>query len=236
MNAVQKSKRTIQTVEIGVGELGFTLIELLISSTLALVLMLTTTTILFQALEFADRQRLRPVLNDKAREIFDLLGDGGCCDTATSPQERLRGMRDRGVFSAGQASKLRGLADEGNNARLQLDHVNDSSSGSFIPIGPETSNVTINCRGEDNPLQGCSSSNSTITVRGFLAQDLRMFKNGEISDAKDRSIDDDERGQENRTIEVEFMLIHPHQANRTRFSSDEIRESYRTIFTFNRSQ
>ena len=48
MNAVQKSKRTIQTVEIGVGELGFTLIELLISSTLALVLMLTTTTILFQ--------------------------------------------------------------------------------------------------------------------------------------------------------------------------------------------
>ena len=69
-----------------------------------------------------------------------------------------------------------------------------------------------------------------------LAQDPRMFKNGEISDAKDRSIDDEERGQENRTIEVEFMLIQPHQANRTRFRSDEIRESYRTIFTFNRSQ
>jgi len=234
MNAVQKSKRTIKAVETGVGELGFTLIELLIASTLALVLMLTTTTILFQALEFADRQRLRPVLNEKAREIFDLLGDGGCCDTASSPPERLRGMRDRGVFSAGEANKFRGLADEGNNARLQLDHVNDSSSGSFIPIGPETSNVTINCRGEDDPLQGCSS-NSTITVRGYLAQDPRMFTTGNTN-SQDRSIDDNERGQENRTIEVEFMLIQPHQANRTRFRSDEIRESYRTIFTFNRSQ
>ena len=234
MNAVQKSKRTIKAVETGTRELGFTLIELLIASTLALVLMLTTTTILFQALEFADRQRLRPVLNDKAREIFDLLGDGGCCDTASSPPERLRGMRDRGVFSAGEANKFRGLADEGNNARLQLDHVSDSSSGSFIPIGPETSNVTINCRGEDDPLQGCSS-NSTITVRGYLAQDPRMFTTGNTN-SQDRSIDDNERGQENRTIEVEFMLIQPHQANRTRFRSDEIRESYRTIFTFNRSQ
>ena len=60
-------------------EHGFTLLELLIASTLGLILMLTTTTILFQAVEFADKQRLRPVLNDKARAIFDLLGDGGCC-------------------------------------------------------------------------------------------------------------------------------------------------------------
>ena len=77
MNAVQKSKRTIKAVETGTRELGFTLIELLIASTLALVLMLTTTTIIFQALEFADRQRLRPLLNEKARQTFDLLGDQG---------------------------------------------------------------------------------------------------------------------------------------------------------------
>ena len=93
-----KSKRN--SGELDADELGFTLIELLIASVLALVLMLTTTTILFQALEFADRQRLRPALNDKAREIFELLGDGGCCDEFTNNDRhgRLLGMRDRFFF------------------------------------------------------------------------------------------------------------------------------------------
>ena len=236
MNNFQETKSTIPAVETGTRELGFTLIELLIASVLALILMLTTTTILFQALEFADRQRLRPVLNEKARQIFDLLGDGGCCSTqivsGVSRPPRLSGMRDRGSFSPASASDLR-HTELGNEYRLQLD-VGSDDRYSFTPIGPETSGISINCRGEDDPIQGCSA-NATIAVRGYLARDPRMFTTGNTN-SQDRSVDDDERGQENRTIEVEFMLIQPHQANRTRFRSDEIRESYRTIFTFNRSQ
>jgi len=226
------------TREARVKEFGFTLIELLIASTLALILMLTTTTILFQAVEFADKQRLRPVLNDKARAIFDLLGDGGCCTqdniAISSRRDRFFGMRARKDFSAAAAGDLRG-----DGYRLQLDRpALDIPTGifqsaqSFTPIGPEISDFTINCRGQDDPVQGCSA-NSSKSVQGFLARDPRLF----TSDGDtDRSIDDDQRGLQNRTIEVEYLLIQPHQANRSRFRSDEIRESYRTIFTFNQSK
>ena len=232
MKVFEKSKNEISATQLEVGEVGFTLIELLIASTLALVLTLTTTTILFQALEFADRQRLRPVLNDKAREIFDLLGDGGCCYPNVAPgvrPPRYSGMRDRGNFSPNSASVLRhtGL---GNEFRLQLDGGSNGQIAS-TPVGPETSSFTINCRGIDDPIQGCNA-NTSKTVRGYLARDPRLYTSDGDSD---RSIDDNGRGQENRTIEVEFMLVQPYQANRSRFRSDEIRESYRTIFTFNHS-
>lgn len=218
-------------------EHGFTLLELLIASTLGLILTLTTTTILFQAVEFADKQRLRPVLNDKARAIFDLLGDGGCCTSKdidrSGRRDRFFGMRARSDFSPGSAGDLRG-----DKNRLQLDRPKifigngQGFARSFTPIGPELSDVTINCRGQDDPIQGCSA-NASKSVRGFMARDPRLF----TSDGNtDRSIDDDQRGLKNRTIEVEYMLIQPHQANRSRFRSDEIRESYRTIFTFSQSQ
>ena len=221
------------TGEVAADELGFTLIELLISSVLALVLMLTTTTILFQALEFADRQRLRPALNDKARETFELLGDGGCCDEFTNNDRhgRLLGMRDRFSFDR-EASSLGGTLNE---YRLQLDDPIDFDI--LTPIGPQISQFTIECRGKDDPIQGCGVLGSFRTVRGYLARDPRLYvdtdSGGNISD---RSVDDDERGIKNRTIETEFMLIQPYQANRARFRSDEVRETYRTIFTFNRSE
>ena len=236
MSKFQETKSTIKAAQTGTGELGFTLIELLIASVLALILMLTTTTIIFQALEFADRQRLRPLLNEKARQTFDLLGDGGCCSTQIVPgvsrPPRLSGMRDRGSFSPASASDLR-HTELGNEYRLQLD-VGSDDRYSFTPIGPETSGISINCRGEDDPIQGCSA-NTTKTVRGYLAWDPRVFLTGNTN-SQDRSIDDNQRGLQNRTIEVEYLLIQPHQANRTRFRSGEIRESYRTIYTFNQSQ
>ena len=186
-------------------EHGFTLLELLIASTLGLILMLTTTTILFQAVEFADKQRLRPVLNDKARATFDLLGDGGCCTDKriafSSRRDRYFGMRARKDFSPGSAGDLRG-----SESRLQLDRPTlDFGDGrpvgarDFAPIGPELSAFTINCRGQDDPIQGCSA-NASKSVQGFLARDPRLF----TSDGDtDRSIDDDQRGLQNRTIEVE---------------------------------
>ena len=226
-----KTKRT--SGEVDADELGFTLIELLIASVLALVLMLTTTTILFQALEFADRQRLRPALNDKARETFELLGDGGCCDEFTNNDRhgRLLGMRDRFSFDR-DASSLGGVLNE---YRLQLDDPIDFKV--LTVIGPQISQFTIKCRGDDDPVQGCGVLGNTRTVRGYLARDPRLYVDIDSSgDTSDRSVDDDERGITNRTIETEFMLIQPYQANRARFRSDEVRESYRTIFTFNRSQ
>ena len=210
------------------GELGFTLIELMIASVLALILLLTTTTILLQTVEFAERQRLRPVLNDKAREIFDLLGDGGCCDAINSPPEPLLGMRDRSTFSQGRASDLR------NAYRLQLD--NPSNGAPATVIGPEISQLSINCRANGDPVQDCVGT-GTQTVRGYLARDPRLYVDTDSGNAtSDRSLDDAERGTTNRTIEVEILLVQPHQANRTRFRSDQVRESYRSIFTLNRSQ
>ena len=146
-------------------------------------------------------------------------------------------MRARKDFSPGSAGDLRG-----DGYRLRLDrpslNIQDDSftifriAQPFTAIGPELSEFTINCRGQDDPIQGCSADASK-SVRGFLARDPRLF----TSDGDtDRSIDDDQRGLQNRTIEVEYLLIQPHQANRSRFRSDELRESYRTIFTFSQSQ
>ena len=233
MRKLNELRTKPKTGEIDADELGYTLIELLIASVLALVLMLTTTTILFQALEFADRQRLRPALNDKAREIFELLGDGGCCDEFPNSDThgRLLGMRDRFSFDR-EASSLGGVL---NDYRLQLDDPIDFNI--LTVIGPRISRVTIECRGDDDPIQGCGVLGNTRTVRGYLARDPRLYVNTDSSgNTSDRSVDDDERGITNRTIETEFMLIQPYQANRARFRSDEVRESYRTIFTFNRSQ
>ena len=233
MRKLNEFKTKRKSGEVDADELGFTLIELLIASVLALVLMLTTTTILFQALEFADRQRLRPALNDKAREIFELLGDGGCCDEFTNNDRhgRLLGMRDRFSFDR-DASSLGGVLNE---YRLQLDDPIDFKV--LTVIGPQISQFTIKCRGDDDPVQGCGVLGNTRTVRGYLARDPRLYVDTDSSgDTSDRSVDDDERGITNRTIETEFMLIQPYQANRARFRSDEVRESYRTIFTFNRSQ
>ena len=233
MRKLNELRTKPKTGEIDADELGYTLIELLIASVLALVLMLTTTTILFQALEFADRQRLRPALNDKARETFELLGDGGCCDEFPNSDKhgRLLGMRDRFSFDR-EASSLGGVL---NDYRLQLDDPIDFNI--LTVIGPRISRVTIECRGDDDPIQGCGVLGNTRTVRGYLARDPRLYVNTDSSgNTSDRSVDDDERGITNRTIETEFMLIQPYQANRARFRSDEVRESYRTIFTFNRSQ
>ena len=233
MRKLNEIKTKRKSGELYADELGFTLIELLIASVLALVLMLTTTTILFQALEFADRQRLRPALNDKARETFELLGDGGCCDEFINNDRygRLLGMRDRFSFDR-DASSLGGALNE---YRLQLDDPIDFKI--LTVIGPQISQFTIKCRGDDDPVQGCGALGNTRTVRGYLARDPRLYVDTNSSgDTSDRSVDDDERGITNRTIETEFMLIQPYQANRARFRSDEVRESYRTIFTFNRSQ
>ncbi len=201
---------------------GFTLIELLISAVLALVLLLTTTTILFQTFEFVDRQRIRPVLNDTAREMFDLLGDGGAVGT-----NDLLGMRDRSTFAEANASSLRA------NNILQLDNPTSSPTVNYTSIGPETSSVTINCRATGNPVAGCVGT-GTQAVQGYLARDPRLYIDS--GGTSDRSLDDAERtASTNRTIEAEILLIQPHQANRERFRPDVLRESYRTIFTLNRT-
>lgn len=215
--------------ELHAGELGFTLIELMVAATLALILMLTTTTILFQTFEFADQQRLRPVLNDKAREYFDLLGDGG-----TVTAGRLLGMRDQSDFLQTSAPSLRGTASH----RLQLNNPDIPIPATLI--GPETSPVTINCDAVEDPVQDCGASGTTQAVDGYMARDPRLYvhtQNGGVSGDSDRSVGDAERksGPDDRTIEVEILLIQPYQANRTRFRTDQVRESYRTIFTLNRS-
>lgn len=117
---------------------------------------------------------------------------------------------------------------------IRLD--NPSSGAPVTVIGPEISELTINCRANDDPVQDCVGA-GTQTVRGYLARDPRLYVDTDSgSVASDRSLDDDQRGATNRTIEVEILMVQPHQANRTRFRSDQVRESYRSIFTLNRSQ
>lgn len=232
MKKARENRRSLLCLPEKTKQTGFTLIELLVASVLALVLMLTMTVIIFQTIEFTEKQKLRLVLNEKAREIFDLLGNGGCCDNVNTPPRNLSGMRERKDFPEANIPSLR------DDNRLRLD--NPIVGTEFNKIGPETSPITINCRAQGDPVQDCLAD-STRTVKGYLARDLRLLGpeivdlNSSVNRA-DRIPNDQQRNLTNRIVEVEFFLIQPHQANRTRFSSNEIRESYRTIFSYNRSQ
>ena len=232
MKKAREIRRSLLCLPEKTKQTGFTLIELLVASVLALVLMLTMTVIIFQTIEFTEKQKLRLVLNEKAREIFDLLGNGGCCDNVNTPPRNLSGMRERKDFSEANIPSLR------DDNRLRLD--NPIVGTDFNIIGPETSPITIICRAKDDPIQDCLADN-TRTDKGYLARDLRLL-GPEIVDLNssanraDRIPNDQQRNLTNRIVEVEFFLIQPHQANRTRFSSNEIRESYRTIFSYNKSQ
>jgi prepilin-type N-terminal cleavage/methylation domain-containing protein len=210
------------------GELGFTLVELLVASVLALILLLSTTTILFQTFEFADRQRLRPILNDQARAFFDRLGDGGRDDGNVV----LLGLRDRGSFDI--STDNANLREEN---RLRLNNTDPDPDIGYSQTGPKISSTVVNCRGTDDPVEGCGADGTTLTVNGYLARNPRLYINADIAGgASDRSPNDDERGNQNRTMETEILLIYPYDANRKRFRSDQVRESYRTTFGFYRTQ
>ncbi|MDP6343958.1 MAG: prepilin-type N-terminal cleavage/methylation domain-containing protein [Alphaproteobacteria bacterium] len=222
------------------GEAGFTLLELLVASLLALILLLTTTTFFFQSIEFADQQRVRSVLNAQARAAFDMLGDGAVLDP-TDASTYVHGFRNStNILGEDNGDFLR-QHDYDSNASLDdvhyLSFAQDFDGAEVTDriVGNRFSPHTVNCDGVDDPVDGCTA-NGTVDSRGFLARAPRLYLDGTgtvYSPAvnSDRSIDDADRDNANLTEEVEIRLTTPHNLNRQRFRTDDVSESYRTIFS-----
>jgi type II secretory pathway pseudopilin PulG len=222
------------------GAAGFTLLELLMASLLALILLLTTITFFFQSVEFADQQRVRSVLNAQARATFDMLGDGAVSDP-TDASTYVHGFRNSAnTLDEDNGDNLRRHDHDGNGSLDDVHYLSfaqdfDSAEVANRIVGDRFSPHTVNCDGIDDPVVGCIIG-GTVDSRGYLARAPRLYINGNGTVysprvSSDRSVDDSDRDNANLTEEVEFRLTTPHNLNRQRFTTEDVSESYRTIFS-----
>ena len=187
---------------------GFTLIELMIASVLALALILPALAIAYQFVDFADAVESRVRVNAEARQIFDLLGDGGV-DIENGPgndgTDFVYGYRGRFTTESVASHE---------NYRFMLDSNGLKLRASQIP------DVTVACKAKDDPLPGCKNASDVVTVKGWLGEEVQIER-------KDRSTNW-------RTVETDVTIKDHFRDQKQRSPDGEATERFRTIYTLNR--
>jgi prepilin-type N-terminal cleavage/methylation domain-containing protein len=221
---------------------GFTLLELMVASVLGLILLLTAMTMLFQALRLSDLQEVKPTLNHQAREMFDMLGDGGYVSGTFVPGMRGRlapdTIEDDNTGGDAPASSPYGSGDvelavsDASAHRLVLFPGATNQGGQAKLRSSKIHDLSIACNGADDPVPACNST-ADATIDGYLYEDPVFYIDGDEFSNSDRSVNDDRRNIANRTIEVTITVIQPYLIGRNALQVDEITETYRTIFTRN---
>ena len=208
----------------------------MVAASLSLILLLVVTGLLFQSVEYAEKVKARPFLNAKAREMMEMLANGGYDSTTGNDVIALRGFAaHQGTTPAGNPpSNMRTAAQRLHIDQIVPDPEKDNVAGASAPFSgtitsSDASQTTVSCRGVRDPIPDCSSAGTTVQVRGYLGDDPAF-----TSDVG-RRVNDADRNIDNRTIELGIIVIHPSNANRVGFRKWDVVEGYRNIFTFNRS-
>lgn len=226
------------------GQVGFTVIELMVASTVSLILMLTLMSIVLQAVQTAEGMHARIMMNQEAREIFDILAFGGPkvgINNTTVTHDYSFGLRGRrngalnggwaepGAQNAGAPGVLGALmAWDANGAtrlyRFALSASEASANG--LPSSGFYSQpinaIQMTCIADSQPVQGCTDANGTVAVTGRLQADpsVRVPPLARLV----------------RLREVALQIFDPFSSLNKRASFSEVSGVYWTGFTMNVDQ
>lgn len=204
---------------------GFTILEMMVAGTLSLMLSLVLFEIVAQSQHMADIMIMQSNLNGQARELFEMLGDGGV-KTAGNPQteaDRVKGYHSRSsdeeptTMDNSELDRLNDTADA-TTFRLRLGLV---AGGQYVK-SREAPSTTITCRAADSPLDTCDGTEDE-TVDGYVD----TFN---VNNTTTRSL-------HARLPEITFTLIDPPRVPKNteddRYIKREYSESYWTVFHMN---
>ncbi|MGI4797091.1 MAG: prepilin-type N-terminal cleavage/methylation domain-containing protein [Janthinobacterium lividum] len=194
-------------------EAGFTLVEVLIAATLASLLALPAMSMLRGTYGFVDGMQSRFRLNEQARQITALLGDGSAI------------LSNAGLFTGSRGlAMVEGLRSRSVTPSLTPSDAPPSGSQLFsssqfvLPDGFLTlpgdtfQPVTITCTGPTVPVPACGGT-ETRTVQGWLGVAPTLSTSGQVA-------------------AVGLTLTDPFRAQRA-INSSSATETYRTMFNLN---
>lgn len=131
---------------------GFTLIELMVATFTGLLLLSSVYAVMYQSAGMADAMRGQIIINQEAREMFQMLTDGGR-DSDQTPVSGLRGGYENEDITGGSPAWK-------TNNRLRL-------SGDVI--SRRVPDIDITCRAVDDPVDDCTGT-ETRPLDGYLAR------------------------------------------------------------------
>ena len=224
---------------------GFTLIELMVAGALSLMLSLVLFQVLIEAARMAETMVTRVVLNQAARETFELLAFGGKHDFAgdgVGSGDRIPGYHGRSddPVTTGATKHGTGTVTQNTDHRLFLSQATFPAAAAFnlcqfpATTEPLLSTATVGCvafacsaSGAVNLSQNsalCEDGSDTVYVDGFV-------ENFASSDDREFTHTTPNR---DLTREITFVLRDPSRMplfKETGYTSDEQRQSYWTVFS-----
>ncbi|MBF0145955.1 MAG: hypothetical protein HQL84_08580 [Magnetococcales bacterium] len=192
----------------------------MIAGSLGTVLSLVLFEILLQAQYMADSMIMQSTLNSQAREVFDLLMDGGvkAGGSSTVGTDRVPGVHGRNLIDDSVLSRVSGIT---TTFRIRLGPESDPTIPKIM-----TSEIlptfTVSCSAPGTPIKTCGTdwTGKTYTVDGFV--DYFKFENFAS-------------GGLVKTYNVSLTLIDsyrvPRSTNSQRFSQMEYSTSFWTALT-----
>ena len=190
---------------------GFTLVEIMVGGTLSMLLGLALFQIVAQSQQMADVMITQVTQNNRAREVFEWLADGGvrAGGVPTTDLDRIAGYHGRNIDPWGGNLTRQ-------NFRLQL-----SNGTNLLTTRAAQPSFTLTCSGNDDRVYSCDAKDEQRTVDGYI--------DGFASDAVNRIV--------GRTREITWTVVDPHRVPRDgvdpRFIQSEYTDFYWTIFNLN---
>jgi hypothetical protein len=185
---------------------GFTLIEVMIASVTSMFIIMPALVFMFRSYDWYASVESELMLNRKARQVFDLIGNGAKASTnGADGLPYLYGIHGRNAAPA--APSLR------SNYTLQY------ASNNMTVTGDSVAAMTVTCRAAGAPMPDCSAAGDSKTVAGWIGNDFSI-------DASSGSVN-------SRTVEVTLTLTDPFQAQRADNPATAT-QTYRTLLTLNR--
>lgn len=185
---------------------GFTLMEVMMAGTASMLILLAATAILMRGYRWYDEVQNQLVLNQHARETFDILANGArSTNNGNDGIPYLYGLRGRQAAPTGASLR--------SNYSLQY-----ASNG--LTVTPDRfAAMTVTCTGTAKPLPDCAAA-QTKTVTGWMGNDVGIsYTEGNV---------------DGRTINITITITDPVQAQRA--ENITASETYRTTFTMNRDE
>jgi Tfp pilus assembly protein PilW len=187
-------------------EAGFTLLEVMIASVTSMFVIMPALVFMFRSYDWYASVESELMLNRKARQVFDLIGNGAKSTVnGTDGMPYFYGIRGRKASPA--AASLR------SNYTLQY------SSNNMTMLADSFASMTVTCTAAATPMPDCAAAGDSKTVAGWIGNDF--------------TIDQASRSAGSRTVEVMLTLTDPFQAQRADNPATAT-QTYRILFTHNR--
>ena len=185
---------------------GFTLLEVMIASVASMAVLMPAMVFMLHSYDWYASVESELMLNRKARQVFDLIGNGARSSTnGNDGTPNLYGFHGR--HSAPSVTSLR------TDYQLQYRSNNLTISGDALP------SQTITCTASGAPMPDCSSSGQSKTVTGWIGNAF--------------TLNTSTRNIAGRTVELTVTITDPFQAQRAQDPTTAT-QTYRTILTLNR--